>query len=177
MRTKRAVRGITLIETATASTIAAIAVGTAIPSFSDTLMRRAVDGTAAQLATDLQYVRSEAVARNRPLRIGFEQHGGASCYVIHSGAAGDCRCSADGATVCEPQAREFRTVQLPAQGRVQVTSNAPSMLFHPVRGTTTPAGTLRVVGANGVEVRHVVNMLGRARSCSPERSMPGYAAC
>ena len=36
MRTKRAVRGITLIETATASTIAAVAVGTAQPALNRT---------------------------------------------------------------------------------------------------------------------------------------------
>jgi type IV fimbrial biogenesis protein FimT len=177
MHERRAVRGITLVETTVASTLAAVALATAAPSFRDTLARRAVEGTAAQLAADLQYVRSEAVARNLPLRIGFAQADGASCWVIHSGGAGDCRCSADAATVCEPGATEFKTVQLPAGGRVQVTSNAASMLFHPVRGTVAPTGTLHVVGEGRLEVRHVVNLLGRARSCSPARALPGYAAC
>jgi len=36
---------------------------------------------------------------------------------------------------------------------------------------------LRVLGANGRAVHHVVNVMGRVRSCSPLNAMPGYTAC
>jgi type IV fimbrial biogenesis protein FimT len=50
------------------------------------------------------------------------------------------------------------------------------MLFDPVRGTTSPAGTVRVVSDAG-SIHHVVNIMGRARSCSPDGAVKGYKAC
>ena len=45
-----------------------------------------------------------AVARNAPLRISFESGAGGSCYVIHTGAANQCSCAADGTAVCQGDA-------------------------------------------------------------------------
>lgn len=177
MQGTRKQRGITLIETAAVSAVLAVAAGSAVPSFSKVLERRAVEGTATQLATDLYYVRSQAVARNESVRISFGAAGAEGCYVIHTGAADECTCAPNGPAVCSGAAEELKTVLLPASGRVRVQSNTASMLFHPVRGTTTPAGTLRVIGAQGQEVRHVVNIMGRVRSCSPEATIKGYPAC
>jgi type IV fimbrial biogenesis protein FimT len=170
-------RGITLIETAMASSIMAVALGAALPSFHDTLARRAVDGAATELAADLQHIRSEAVVRNAALRISFEHGAAGSCYVIHTGASGECSCSGAAVGSCSGTATEIKTVQFPAGGRVQLQSNAASMVFHPVRGTTTPAGTVRVLGPGSTEVRQIVSILGRTRSCSPQAAMPGYPAC
>ena len=72
MKGKRQHRGITLVETAATSTVLAIVIGAAAPMYQDVLRRRSVEGTAAQLAIDIQYARSEAVARNQALRIGFQ---------------------------------------------------------------------------------------------------------
>jgi type IV fimbrial biogenesis protein FimT len=52
-----------------------------------------------------------------------------------------------------------------------------SMRFDPLHGTSTPTGTLRVVGANERAIHHVVNIMGRVRSCSPQAAVRGYAAC
>jgi type IV fimbrial biogenesis protein FimT len=79
--------------------------------------------------------------------------------------------------VCSPGASEIRTVRLPATDRVQVQANVASILFDPVHGTSTPTGTVRVIGANGRELRHVVNVMGRVRTCSPQGSVGGYRAC
>jgi type IV fimbrial biogenesis protein FimT len=51
------------------------------------------------------------------------------------------------------------------------------VLFDPMHGTSTPTGTVRVVGAGGHEVRHVINVMGRVRTCSPAPALPGYRAC
>jgi type IV fimbrial biogenesis protein FimT len=40
-----------------------------------------------------------------------------------------------------------------------------------------PTGTLRVVGAGGREVHHIINVMGRVRSCSPSPALPGYRTC
>jgi type IV fimbrial biogenesis protein FimT len=46
-----------------------------------------------------------------------------------------------------------------------------------VHGTSTPTGTVRVIGANGRELRHVVNVMGRVRTCSPQGNVAAYRAC
>ena len=66
---------------------------------------------------------------------------------------------------------------LPAGRPVTVQANVASMLFHPVRGTTTPAATVKVLGANGYAIHHVVNIMGRVRSCTPGTAIPGYKPC
>ena len=54
------------------------------------------------------------------------------------------------------------------------------MLFDPLHGTSTPAGTLKITGASGRAVQHVVNVMGRVRTCSPQGAAPalaGYRVC
>jgi type IV fimbrial biogenesis protein FimT len=50
-------------------------------------------------------------------------------------------------------------------------------LFDPLHGTSSPTATLRVLGMNGRAVHHVINLMGRVRSCSPSTTVPGYPAC
>ena len=170
-------RGLTLIETTIAIAIAAIIVSVAVPSFRSMQERRTLEGRANELATDIHFVRSEAVTRNLSVRMSFRTSAAGSCYVIHTGAAADCRCSADGATQCVNNAREIKTVVLPAINRITLRSNVSSMLFDPTHGTTSPAGTLRLVDSQGKAIHHVVNIMGRVRSCSPQRAIPGFVAC
>jgi type IV fimbrial biogenesis protein FimT len=177
MQSKRKQGGITFVETAITTSILAIVLGTVAPSFHGVLERRALDGTAVELATDLQYIRSEAVARNVGLRISFSHTDTTSCYIIHTGLAGQCNCISSAPAQCIGGAAEIKTVHLPAGSLVQLKSNVASMLFHPARGTTSPAGTLHLSGAAGLEIRHVVNMLGRTRSCSPLGGVKGYPVC
>jgi type IV fimbrial biogenesis protein FimT len=177
MKGKRSQRGITLVETAATSTVLAVLVATAAPMYQDVMARRSIEGTASQLAIDLQYVRSEAVARNQPLRMSFQTSAGGSCYVIHSGASGECACIGNAVAQCTGTAQEIKTVHFDAGSHVQLSSNVGSMLFHPVRGTVSPTGTLRLTGPKGIEIRHVVNMMGRTRSCSPQGTVRGVPAC
>jgi type IV fimbrial biogenesis protein FimT len=169
-------RGITLIEAAVAMTLVAIAVSTAVPGFQDLVARKRLEGVAAQLATDLQTVRTEAVARNEPVRISFHADPAGSCYVIHTGARAQCSCAGPAPASCTGAAEQLRTVWLPAAQRVSVQASAGSILFDPLHGTSTPTGTARVVGPQGA-IHHVVNVMGRVRSCSPEGLLPGYRPC
>ena len=176
--TGRKQRGVTLIETCVVTVITAITASTAIPGMQGLLETRRVDGVATLLATDIQWVRSEAVARNQPVRLTLHAGAGSSCYVMHTGPADACTCSGAGPAVCTgAAAREIRTVVLPAAGKVSLEGNVGSIVFDPMHGTSTPAGTLRVLGAQGRAVHHVVNVMGRVRSCSPLRSVPAYRAC
>lgn len=169
--------GVTLIEACTVLAISSVVVGASVPGLQSLIESRRLNGAAAQLATDIQYVRTEAVVRNQALRLSFHSSTDATCYVLHTGATAQCACPPSGAAVCNGGAEEIKTVHLPATEKVVLQANVGSVLFDPLHGTSTPTGTLRVVGTQGREVRHVINIMGRVRSCTPQGVVPGYRAC
>ena len=169
-------RGITLVEACVTLAVAAIVATGAAPSMHQLLDARRFEGAAAQVASDLQFTRTAAVARNQRVRFSLQTDATGSCYVIHTGGADACRCGDSGPAVCDSGASEIRTVRLPASDRVTVQTNVASILFDPVHGTSTPAGTVRVLGS-GRELRHIVNVMGRVRSCSAQGSVAGFRAC
>ena len=180
MRSKQGSRGFTLVEACMVVAVAAVTLATAAPSFRSFIQTRRLDGAAAQLATDIHFIRSEAVLRNSPLRLSFHAEAWGSCYVLHSGLAKQCSCNAVGPATCEGDARQIKTVALPARDHIGVQANVASILFDPLHGTSTPAGTLKVVAASGRAVHHVVNIMGRVRTCSPDVAAPavhGYRVC
>ena len=170
MTTARRQFGLTLIESLVAVAITSLATGAVLPGFKQAMERRHLDGTAAQLHTDLQLARSLAVAQNRTLRISFKTGNFGSCYIVHSGSANDCSCSADGTAVCSNGAQAMRSVHFDAAGAVQLRSNVASMVLDPTKGTVSPTGTLRVTGreqhARIIQVRHV-QMLGQVVKTAP----------
>lgn len=168
--------GVTLIEAAVVVAIAAIAVSTVAPGFQGLVARKRLEGVAAQLATDLQYVRTAAVARNEPVRISFHSSADGSCYVVHTGNSPQCSCTGDAPAACSGGAVQIKTVWLPAAQQVAVQGSASSILFDPVHGTSTPTGTARVTGTPGA-IHHVINVMGRVRTCSPAPALQGYRVC
>ena len=169
-------RGITLVEACVTLAVTTIVATGAAPSMQQLLDARRFDGAASQVASDLQFTRTAAVARNQRVRFSLQTDATGSCYVIHTGGADACRCGDSGPAVCDSGASEIRTVRLPASDRVTVQTNVASILFDPVHGTSTPAGTVRVLGS-GRELRHIVNVMGRVRSCSAQGSVAGFRAC
>ena len=157
--------------------ITSIVVGSSVPSLQGVIEARRLQGAATMLATDVQFIRTEAVARNQPLRFSVHPSAEGSCYVIHTGAAAQCACTGSGAAVCSGGAEAIKTVHLRAVDRVALQGNVSSLLFDPLHGTSTPTGTLRLIGPAGREIRHVINVMGRVRSCSPLAAVAGYAAC
>jgi type IV fimbrial biogenesis protein FimT len=170
-------RGITLIEAAIVLAVTVIVAGSAAPSLQRLIDGRRLEGAATQLATDIQLIRTEAVARNEALRLSFHPAAGGSCYVIHTGAANECSCAASGPAQCSGGAREIKTVTVAAADHVVLQANVGSLLFDPLHGTSSPTGTLRLIGSSDRAIHHVVNIMGRVRSCSPQAAVPGYRAC
>lgn len=169
--------GVTLIEAAIVLAVTAIVAASAAPSLQRLIDARRLDGAATQLAADIQFIRTEAVARNEALRLSFHAVASGSCYVIHTGAANQCVCASTGPAQCGGGAREIRTVTLDPAGHVGLQANVGSLLFDPLHGTSSPTGTLRLIGTHDRAIHHVVNLMGRVRSCSPQGAMPGYRAC
>ena len=108
-------RGLTLVECATVLSVMATVASMATPAFERSVERRRIEGTAAQIETDVHFARSLAVARNAPVRISFSAQDGASCYVIHTGAAGECGCTPAGQATCSGDAESMRAVRLDAE--------------------------------------------------------------
>lgn len=169
--------GITLIEACIVLAVTAIIATTAAPGMQDLIDTRRLQGAATLLATDVHFIRSEAVARNQPLRLSFHASPAGSCYVVHSGAADQCNCDASGPAQCSGDAREIKTVTVANAEHVSLQTNVGSLLFDPLHGTSSPTGTLRLLGTRNRAIHHVINIMGRVRSCSPQAAMPGYRAC
>lgn len=171
-------RGVSLVETMVAAALCAIAMATAAPSFSSLLERRRLEGLAAEVAADLQFVRSEAVSRNHGVRMSFEQAtDGSTCYVIHLGSTGSCTCLSGVSAHCSAGALELKTQYFPAANALGVRANVGSVLYDPVFGTVSPTMTVRVGRPDRPGVHHVVNILGRVRTCVPAGGPTGYPPC
>jgi type IV fimbrial biogenesis protein FimT len=170
-KTQNQQRGVTMIEACITLAIAGILAGSALPSFTESLDKRKVEGISSEVGTDLRYARSEAVARNTGVRVSFHQ----GCYVVHTGSRADCQCDGQGPAVCSGDAVALKTVS--ASSGVQVVANVSSLRFDPINGTTSPTGTVCTVPANGRSVHHVVSLMGRVRTCSPAAAGAPCAPC
>ena len=170
-------RGLTLIEICIVLAIVSILAGTALPSFDQMLKTWRLESQAAELALDLRYVRSEAVARNEGVRVSFRNSAGGSCTMIHTGPAADCDCSPEGQGQCVNGAQLLKLTGYRTSAGVAVNANVASMRFDPHTGTVTPTGSVNVAASNGQEVRHVVNIIGRVRSCSPHGNVKYLKPC
>ncbi|NRF70901.1 type II transport protein GspH [Aquincola sp. S2] len=175
---RQLVRGVSLIETLCAMSIVATTLGLGVPGLTSWHQRQALISSAAELETDIHYARSLAVARNASIRLSSAPlEGGGSCYVLHTGDAHDCRCTAAGEAICENGAQALRLVHHPKGGPVSLSNGKLSIAFNPEHGTVTPTATFRFVDTEGRALHQVVNIMGRTRSCSPGGAVTGVKAC
>ena len=68
---KRRPRGFSLIEAMVVVAVVAVVATAAVPSLVAFIDGRRLDAAATALAADVQFVRTEAVARNQPIGISF----------------------------------------------------------------------------------------------------------
>lgn len=196
-------RGVTVVELMVVVIVAAIIVAIAVPSMRDFLARQRVAAINAELVTDLQFARSEAVARNREVYVTFltEPLAGSppmSCYTIHTlGTVGGCDCRKPLGTACDNAAQlvEIKTVQVLDSTTVafQVPAWPDNRLgFSSVQGLAFWSGHL-TTDANyaadwqdfqvGVEstisgkLRTSAGITSRAQVCTPDGSFGGVAQC
>jgi type IV fimbrial biogenesis protein FimT len=169
--------GLSLIELCVVLALSALVLTLVVPGFGSLIERQRLRGSAAELAAELQWLRIEALVRNEALRFSLHATADGSCTVVHTGAREHCRCEDTGPARCEDGAVALKTSHWPLAERVAVQANVGSMLFDPGQGTTTPTGSVRLTDSEGRGITHVVNILGRVRSCSPEGRVPGYRAC
>lgn len=177
--TRTRTRGLTMVELLITVAILGILASVAVPSFGNFLSKRRVEGVASELVTDLQFARSEAVARNADVRVLF----GTGCYAIYMASATAASCTQTGGASITPMAALIKSVQLESGSPVGITREASlsSFTFEPVLGSASndvgaSPGVVNVNGTGGTpwSLQLRVTLQGRVKTCSPSGS--GYVA-
>ena len=191
--TARRERGLTLIELLIGVAVATILVLVVAPNFRDYIVLQRLKSVHAQLVTDLQFARAEAVALNRYVRFSQGSNASMSCYTIYTSDsnATRCDCTLGVGAACTGTMREIRTVQVPASESVRLSVPAgqdstfafdhvtggivsipinliwPPPLPYEISASIDTARTLRTT----------VGMSGRPTTCSPGGPLVGAPAC
>jgi type IV fimbrial biogenesis protein FimT len=188
--------GFTLIELMVVLAIVAVILTIAAPSFRGVIEMKRLRGIQAQIVTDMQYARSEAVSRDTYMRVIFGSSAEMSCYTIYTTTDRTRRCDCTQAT---PALRcpfpgvlvEARTVQVPTSLGVTVATPAnqrAAFAYDNVSGglVTIPTDQSSaplpkfVIQAYLDPVRQidtVLNQAGRPTVCAPVGSTTGDVAC
>ncbi len=202
-RESRPRRGVTVIEMMVVVAVLAIILALAVPSMRDFMSRQRVKAINAELVTDLQYARAEAVSRNRDVYVTFRMDDKAgeppmTCYTVHTlGVVGDCDCRKPLGTACDavPELIELKTVQVLRS--TTVTLQAPDwpanrVGFSATRGLSFWNGHLatsptyvadwldyavNVESSISGKLRSSAHITGRPQVCSPDGSINGVTPC
>lgn len=168
--------GITLIEILVVIALLTTSLMLAIPSLAGFWDRTRLKGAAAQLSNDLRLARTEAVQRNTTVRWTWYPQAQGSCYLLHTAQANQCTCTA-GVARCGAQATLIKAVHWKASERVALQATVRSIGFDPRLGTSTPAARLHLGTPAGLGIDHVVNVMGRVRSCAGPYNLLGLPVC
>lgn len=199
-------RGLTLPELLVAFAVMAILIAVAAPSFRGMIEVQRLRSINAQLVTDLQFARSEAVTRGVPLRVVFRGSlaNPPTCYVLFTsvGAPGDldlwasnkqrCNCLAGPGNACTGIAgtTEVRTVSIPTSGGVSVlvVGAVPAFAFDPATGglltipidqVSKPMLEFKIAAWLDASrnLYNILNQSGRPTVCSPNGTTLGERPC
>jgi type IV fimbrial biogenesis protein FimT len=125
MRARRAAQqAFTLIELIIVIAVVGVVLALAVPGLYDYLLVQRAKSVHAQLVTDLQYGRSEAVSRNIAMRFVFRSNATQTCYTLFTMAPGSstglrCNCLLGAGSACtNPNATEVRTHAVPRSSGV-----------------------------------------------------------
>jgi prepilin-type N-terminal cleavage/methylation domain-containing protein len=147
--------GFTMIELMVVLAVTVILVTLVVPSFTDQLARRRLEGATTELSSDLQYARSQAVSNNATTTLAT--NAGGTQYTITSGGT------------------TYKTVTLDSQ--LNITPSV-TITYDQLRAMATASGAMTVSSSktNGL-LQVTVTPMGRVSVCSPSGSLKGYSSC
>jgi type IV fimbrial biogenesis protein FimT len=138
MQRSRIAQGFTLVELLVVVAVVALILTLAAPSFQQFILLQRLKSINAQVVTDLQWARSEAVSRGQPVRVRFQSpsegtRADLSCYIIYIDTVLNTNVAAQYSTpLCDCKAaevaqrctagttQELKTVQFAAAQSVMV---------------------------------------------------------
>jgi prepilin-type N-terminal cleavage/methylation domain-containing protein len=153
----RRVAGFTLIELLITIAMVAILSLVVAPSFVRMVTSLRLQGVGNELASDLQYVRSEAASRNLSVRLVTRSDGRG--YSIATVSA-------------TPQT--LKQVELPAG--FTLTTNA-TIQYDPLRAMTVTARDLVLDTGRGPQLQVSASESGQVQMCSPNGSVSSFRSC
>jgi len=203
MKSPRSRRGLTIIELMVVVGVVAVLAALAAPSLRDLMARQRVAAINAELVTDLQFARSEAVSRNRDVYVTFRIDNLAgqppmTCYTVHTrGTVGNCDCRQPLGTACPNLAElvEIKTVQVLRSTTATLQPQpwpANYLRFSAARGLSSWHGhdpdsasytadwqdyQVTVASSLSGQLRTSTNITGRPQVCTPDGSISGVARC
>lgn len=149
----RSSRGFTLIELMVTIGIAAILIAVALPSMTESMARRSLEGVANELSADLQYAKSQAASSNANISLLTTVHG----YTVSSAA------------------NTLKTITLDTA--VSLTDGI-TVTFEPHRALPTINADITVTHTKtAASLRVKTDTMGRIQMCSPGASFGGVVAC
>lgn len=148
-----------------------ILLGVAVPSMHGMLSRNRLKAAGQAIAEDLQWARSEAIKRNRPVALSLKQD--PWCYGVTMRDALDCD--------CRPSATDSQTCELKAvtgsdYPGTTLSATFERAVFEPRRATATN-GSLTLTSPQGLSLKVILSRLGRIRLCSPNGVLAGHGPC
>ena len=187
-------QGFTLVELLIVVAVIAVILVMAAPSFRDMVLMQRLRSITAQLVTDLQFARNEAVSRGTLLRLSFESNANLTCYTLYTSSVIDnrCDCRLGPGAACVNGNVEVRTVQVPRSLAVQVAipptefdtafafDNVTGGLFViPTDDAALPFDGIKIESAISNARKLVVrlNRAGRPLVCTPAGSTMTEPAC
>jgi type IV fimbrial biogenesis protein FimT len=205
MRDAATRRGLTLVELLVVVAVLAILLVLAAPSMQDFILIQRLRGIHAQLVTDLQLARSEAMSSglvvNFRVQTSSALPGSMSCYVLFNdtprnyavnGASSQCDCTqTEGNRCTQAGTREIRTVQIPTTRGVTLALplfQTQAVAFDPSTGgmvlLRSEAGVVSgsaftVISAidTARSLSAVVGLSGRPTVCKPTGSTLSEPSC
>lgn len=170
-------RGLSLLEVLLFCLTLSILLSQAAPAMRELVLRQRLQGAAQTLMVDLQQARGEAVRTGKAVQFRVSTHTSGSCYLLHTGSAGDCHCEDSGNAVCTANGALLKQQWLPQSRTIGVRSNVQSLGFQARQGAVTNTGSIEVRIGDGLGIRHVVSIAGRVRSCAVNGKIAGLPAC
>jgi prepilin-type N-terminal cleavage/methylation domain-containing protein len=169
-------KGFTLIELMITLVVIGVLAALAAPSFTQIIHKRVLKGASDKLFADVHFAKSEAIKRNKKVRISFSEAGTTWCYGMAVDA--DCDCS-DNVPACEidgvKKIVSNQDFSVPIEVRSDSSYVGSSLTFSPLRGAAN-AGHLEFSINSGSSAGVVVSSFGRVHMCSSKGTF-GYEDC